>query len=64
LFFEEAESKNLDFTGRMALQAPFLPKFHPSSPKLLLTCPKAAKIKHDRQKNNEKSVHIILGAFL
>jgi len=34
-----------------APQAPFLPKFHPSLPKFLLTCPKTIKLKHDFQKN-------------
>jgi len=48
---KKTSKKQQHFTWRIfqikALQAPFLPKFHPSFPKLLLTCPKTTKLKHD-----------------
>jgi len=37
------------FFSIKALQAPFLPKFHPNLPKFLLTCPKRTEWKHDPQ---------------
>jgi len=50
--------KQQHFTRRIfqvkALQTPFLRKFHPSFPKLLLICPKTTKLKHDFQRKKHR----------
>jgi len=56
--------KRLHFTGRKALQGQFLPKFHPSFPKSLLTCSKTTKLKHDfPQKKVNASTFILAAIF-
>jgi len=53
-----SKNKRLHFTGRNALQEPFLPKIHPSFPKFLLTCLKITEMKHDFEKTERSTTSL------